>query len=426
MHAVRWSSRHVPWFPPEQVISANYAGETPGRDVGLASSAVDEIWRSMVRLYDGGLHPAAALCVRVHGRVVLDRAIGHLRGNDPFTDGSEPRVPIRHDSLFSLFSASKAVTAMLIHMLDERGTVHLDDPVVEFIPEFGQHGKEAITLRQLLTHRAGIPTVPGTPIDERLLGNWEGIIDVLCKARPLSRPGRRLAYHALTSGYVLAEVIRRVTGRDIRTFLRDEVLRPLGFNHFNFGVEPHEVDQVARHVLTGMPALPPHSWLLERSLGVSLERAVALSNSAAFLTHPVPSGNIVGTAEEASRFFQLLLNEGELDGIRVFDRRTVRRAIAEQSYLEIDSFLGLPVRYGMGFMLGGTRFSPYGEESSHAFGHIGFTNVIAYADPERALSVGLMTSGKPFITPGQLRWLAVPRTIARLVPKIARRQPRSA
>jgi CubicO group peptidase (beta-lactamase class C family) len=144
-----------------------------------------------------------------------------------------------------------------------------------------------------------------------------------------------------------------------------------------------------------------------------MAKATSMSNDPRFLTAIIPSGNIVGTAEEASRFFQLLLNGGEMDGIRIFEARTIRRAIAEQSYLEIDSFLGMPVRYGLGFMLGAYRFSPYGKGTPNAFGHIGFTNVIAWADPDRQLSVGLMTSGKPFITPGQISWLNVARTIAR-------------
>jgi CubicO group peptidase (beta-lactamase class C family) len=91
----------------------------------------------------------------------------------------------------------------------------------------------------------------------------------------------------------------------------------------------------------------------------------------------------------------------------------VRRAIAEQTFLEIDSIMGVPVRYGMGFMLGGKYMSLYGHDSPHAFGHIGFTVVAVWADPDRDLAVSLMTSGKPFITPGQVRWLEVGRTIAR-------------
>ena len=92
--------------------------------------------------------------------------------------------------------------------------------------------------------------------------------------------------------------------------------------------------------------------------------------------------------------------------------------MAEQSYLEIDAFLGLPIRYAMGFMLGSSWFSPYGADSAHAFGHVGFTNVLAYADPDRAISVCLMTSGKPFITPGQVMWINVARTIARRCPRV--------
>ena len=97
----------------------------------------------------------------------------------------------------------------------------------------------------------------------------------------------------------------------------------------------------------GPPAPPPYSWLLKRALGVPLREAVALSNDPRFLTAIVPSGNVIGTANEASRFFQLLLNEGQLDGHRIFDRRTVHRAVAEQTHLEVDSMLSLPVRYGI-------------------------------------------------------------------------------
>jgi CubicO group peptidase (beta-lactamase class C family) len=99
-------------------------------------------------------------------------------------------------------------------------------------------------------------------------------------------------------------------------------------------------------------------------------------------------------------------------------RLVVARAVAEQSFLEVDSFLGLPVRYGMGFMLGAKRFSPYGAHTDHAYGHIGFTNVVGWADPDRDMSVALLTSGKPFITLEQLHWLNVPYTIAKRVPRI--------
>ncbi len=303
---------------------------------------------------------------------------------------------------------------MVIHLLDERGLLHLDDAVAEYFPEFARHGKEGITIHQLLTHRAGIPNMPGASIDVETVSDRERVLAILCEAKPLSVPGRRLAYHALTSGFVLGEVVRRVTGRDIRRVLREEVLTPLGFRSFDYGVPEERIPEVARNAFTGLPAFPPQSWALERALGFGVREATELSNDPRFLKAIVPSGNVIGTANEASRFFELLLREGELGGVRVFSPRTVRRAVREQSYLEIDSFVGMPVRYAMGFMLGSDHLSPYGSGTPRAFGHIGFTNVIAWADPERDISVGLMTSGKPFITPGQIAWLNVARTISKV------------
>jgi CubicO group peptidase (beta-lactamase class C family) len=401
---------HARVFPADEVTSRG--PEADPRDGGLTRENVDAMWAGVTKLYATGLHPAIALCVRRRGAVVLDRAIGHLRGNAPGEDHAE-KVLVRHDSLFNLFSASKAITAMVVHLLDERGLVHMDDVVAEYIPEFGRYGKDAITIRQILAHRSGIPTVPGVKIDLDLVGNWEHIVRILNDARLLSVPGRRLAYHALTGGYVLGEIVRRVTGRDIRTYLHDEILAPLGFATFNFGIARERTSEVAQNAFTGAPPIPPQSWFIKRILGVGAKEATEMSNDDRFLTAVVPSGNIIGTANEASRFYEILLRSGELDGKRIFDRRTVRRSIAETSYLEIDSFLGMPVRYGMGFMLGTDSLSPYGPGSRHAFGHIGFTNVIAWADPDRDISVGLMTSGKPFITPGQMSWLGAVRTIAR-------------
>ena len=126
---------------------------------------------------------------------------------------------------------------------------------------------------------------------------------------------------------------------------------------------------------------------------------VEISNDPRFLTGIVPSGNVVATANEMSRFFQLLLDGGVLDGVRVFDERTVRRATVEHSYLEIDFTLGFPFRYGMGFMLGAEWFSPYGPYTRHAYGHIGFTNILCWADPERRVAAALLTSGKPLVYP---------------------------
>jgi CubicO group peptidase (beta-lactamase class C family) len=209
-------------------------------------------------------------------------------------------------------------------------------------------------------------------------------------------------------------VVERITGRSIRSFWRSEVLDPLGFTHLSYGVPPDLAGAVAESVFTGPPTTPLYSAVLKRAFGVGIHEACALSNDPRFLTAVIPAGNVIGTANEASRFFQLLLQGGELDGVRIFGRRTVQRAIMEQTFLEVDSTIGLPVRYGMGFMLGSRWLSFWGPDTPRAFGHIGFTSVSLYADPDRDISVALMTTGKPLLSMGQFTWLNVPRTIARV------------
>jgi CubicO group peptidase (beta-lactamase class C family) len=407
---IPFAPKLVTTSPPDEVT--RIAEEEHPSSVGLSHDAVQEMWRAVVRLYQTGLHPAIALCVRKNGRVIIDRSIGHSRGNAPGEAGTE-KVIATPKTLFNLFSASKAITAMLIHLLDEKRLLHLDDPVAEYIPEFAQNGKDWVTIRHVLTHRAGIPTLPSEHIDPNLLTEPKRIVTLLCQSKPTSKPGRRLAYHALTGGYILGELIERVTGKDPRRFLQDEVLAPLGIEQLNYGVTEEEIPQVAQNAITGPPALPPYSWLLEKALGVNLETAVLLSNDARFLTSIIPAGNIIGTANQTSLFFELLLQGGSLNNKKIFDRRTIRHAIAEQVYLEVDSILRVPVRYGMGFMLGAKWLSLYGHSTEQAFGHVGFTTTIAWADPERNISVALMTSGKPFVTLRQIPWLLVARTIAR-------------
>ena len=401
--------------PADDVTAAAFEDEP--RAAGLERADVDAIWASVVAAYETGLYPALALCVRRRGRVVIDRSIGHARGNQPGAPADAYRVVATPATLFNLFSASKMVTAMLVHLCDQRGLVHLDDPVAHYIPEFGAHGKHRITLRHVLTHRAGIPHIPPDLADPSLLERPADILALLCAQKPTWAPGRRLAYHALTGGYVLAAVIERVTGRDARAFLQDEVLRPLGFDAFAFGVPPARMKDVAENAFTGPPVVPPLSQVIRRALSVDFHDAVRISNDPRFLTSIIPAGNIIATANEASRFMQLLLDGGALDGVAVWEPRTIARAVAETSYLEVDLTLGAPVRYSMGFMLGGRYASVYGVHTPRAFGHLGFTNVVVYADPDREVAVALMTSGKPALSPGLARWLWIMQTIARRCPR---------
>lgn len=400
---------------PAEVTTRSPAEDPAPEQVGVARSEVEAIWRAVEDLYRTGLHPAMALCIRRRGRVILDRAIGHAAGHGPDDPPGAEAVLATPETPFCIFSASKAVTALLIHHLDDQGLVHVDDRVAEYLPEFGRCGKEGTTIRHVLTHRAGIPSVAENN-DVELLLRWERIVELLCDARPAWKPGRRLAYHAITGGFILGEIVRRVTGRTIREYLHDEVLGPLGFRWMNYGVAPADLPRVARNYFTGRQVPFPLSVLVRRALGVGFREAVEISNDPRFLTGIVPAGNVVSTANEVSRFYQLLLQGGELDGRRVFDARTIRRARTESSYLELDLTLGFPVHYGLGLMLGAERLSLFGPDTPQAFGHLGFIHILTWADPDRQLAVGLLTTGKPFIGLHLRRVYGVLQAISRSCP----------
>jgi CubicO group peptidase (beta-lactamase class C family) len=418
MRVPRPFSAYARHFPPDSVTSFAGSAEEDPRDAGMKQRDVETIWSAVTQMYETGLHPAVALCVRRNGHVILDRAIGHIRGNAPEDPEGMPLVQATPKSLFNLYSASKCVTSILVHALVEKGDVHLDKPVAEYIPEFSRHGKGRITLRHVMSHRAGVPNVPGVKIDLDTAADPKAVMEIICDAKPVSHPGQQLAYHALTMGYIAGAVAEAASGKDLRTLLTEKIRKPLGFEHMNYGVSLSDVDLVAQNAFTGAPAFPPYSWMLERSLGLSIKDAVTLSNDPRFLTGVIPSANIIATANEASRYFEMLLRGGELDGVRVLDPETIRHAVEPQHGLEYDRFMNMPVRYGLGFMLGHRWFSLFGHDSPAAFGHIGFTAVTVWADPERQISAALMTSGKPFITPGQVLWLNVARVVSRVCPKI--------
>lgn len=404
---------HVPWdLRPLRSV----AEEVPARESGLPQSAIERVWEACEALYRTGTHPALQICVRHRGNVVLHRALGHLSGNGP-EDGPEvEKVLATTGTPFCIFSASKAITAMVIHKLASKGVLDLEDRVTHYIPEFGSHDKHRITLRHILAHRAGIPNLPPQSMELDLLGHPDRIVELLCEARPTSRPGRLLAYHAVTGGFVLGEVVRRVTGSDIRSVLQKEILDPLGFRWTNYGVRSEDLPRVAVNAFTGPAVPPPLSGLLRRALGVGVREVVELSNDPRFLTGIIPAGNVVTTAEELSAFFQCLLDDGEWAGTQVFEPRTVLHATSEQSYWELDFTLGVPLRYGLGFMLG-DRVSLYGVDTPEAFGHLGFSNIFGWADPERDLAVAILNSGKPVLSAHVVRMVQLLLEIGRVFPR---------
>lgn len=390
-------------------------------EAGLRRVDIESIWADAVDLYRTGAHPTVQLCLRRQGRVVLNRAIGHASGNGPGERDRDAQVLASPDTPFCVFSASKAWTAVIVLMLIERGVFALDTRVTDFLPEYAAHGKERTTIGHLLTHRAGIPYLPPANVDLERLNDRDFFRAALSDLKPIAPPGTRLAYHALTGGHVLSEVIQVATGRGIRETLDEEILAPLSFRWSGYGVSTSDVPAVGRCYVTGPPLPPPATARATRALSGSLQHAIDAANDPRFLTAVVPSANVVTTSFEMSRFYELLRRGGELDGVRVLKPDTIRLGLKQTAHLEADRVLAyLPVRYGLGFMLGARRLSLYGQRTEGAFGHLGLSNVIGWADPRRALSGGLITSGKPTIYPGVDRFLRLSNSIASIVPTIRR------
>jgi CubicO group peptidase (beta-lactamase class C family) len=404
---------------PDDLEEATTRGaEEEPQAAGLDAETVESIWEGAVDLYRSGVHPGLSLCVRRHGKVVLDRAIGHARGNGPDDPDDAPKVPMTPETPACIFSASKAVTAMVVHLLDERRLLHIGDRVSEYIPEYAQKGKEGTTIAHVLAHRAGVASMPKEALDLDRVGDREFLMRMISEAKPSIRPGRVLAYHAVSGGFILGEIVQRVTGKSIREVLADEILDPLGFRWGNYGVRPEDTDEVALNYVTGPPLLPPLSTLVTRVLSVPLDQVVETSNDPRFLAGVIPSANIVTTANELSRFFEIFRAGGELDGIRVMEERTIRRALTEQSHLEIDFSLVFPTRFSYGLMLGAKYVSLYGRDTDLAFGHLGLINIMGYADPERGISVGLVNTGKAIVYPELTRFYGLMQRIASEVPKV--------
>jgi CubicO group peptidase (beta-lactamase class C family) len=394
------------------------ADEVDPESVGLDARTVGRIWAATRNLYKSGVHPAVQLCLRRHGQVVLNRAIGHARGNGPQDPPDAPKVLVTPDTPFCVFSTSKAITATVVHILHERGALRLEDRVTDHIPEYGRHGKGDTTIAHVLSHRAGVPTLPRRMLELDRVGDREYLTQVICDAKPFVKPGTLLAYHAISGGFILGEIVERVTGKNIRQVLGETVLDPLGFRWGNYGVRPEDLDQVGLNYATGPRLFPPLSNLVSRVLSRPVDEVVELSNQPGFLTAVIPSGNIVTTGDELSRFFEIYRTGGEVDGVRIMQPETIRRALTEQSRLEIDLSLGFPTRFSYGLMLGAKVLSLYGFDTDAAFGHLGFINIIGWADPERGISGGLINSGKAIIYPELPRFFGLMQLIASEVPKV--------
>lgn len=371
----------------DSVTSFGY--EDDPADAGLTRADIEAIWESVRRWYRMGTTPAIQVCLRRGGKVVLNRAIGHGWGNGPKDGPDAEKIPVTTESPFCGFSTAKGVSAAVMFMLVEQGAFALDDPVCAHIPEFAANGKDTITIGDVLSHSAGIPFVTPPYRGYQLVFDEELCVRGLADLKPSWRPGRFRVYHALTSGLIQRLLVRRATGKRMREHLAERVLEPLGFRWTNFGVRPEDVDAVVPSVRTGPP--PPRftTFVAGKALGGPMSGPKSMDANREFLTAELPSGNLVTTAFELSRFYEILVRGGELDGVRMMEPDTVRAAVRPAPW--IPGIAGRVSRAG--YELGAWR-SKFGRDTRSHFGRSGLTTQYGWADPERGLTGAILTSGK--------------------------------
>jgi CubicO group peptidase (beta-lactamase class C family) len=381
----------------ESVTTIVAADEVAPVKAGLVAVDVREIAGALQGLYESGAYPGVSFCLRRHGEIVLHRALGHASGNGPNESPDASKTLLRPTTPICLFSASKAVTATLVHLLAEDGGIDLDQTVAHYLPAFAQAGKRATTIADVLAHRGRFPTID-LPKPERrveILQDWNRVVDLICRAPPT--PSSHMAYHAITGGFILGELIRRVTGRPVAEYLDRKIRQPLGMRHFTYGLAKADRRDVAVNYAAGTKVRFPISTIAERALIVPFEDVVDASNTGAFMDAVIPAGNLYATAEETSRFFQMLLDGGVWRGKRVLKPQTVARLVAPRGRLSVDRTLVIPMRYSEGMMLGLNPAGLYGPMTGSAFGHLGFMSILGWADPERDISCGLLTTGKAIL-----------------------------
>ncbi|ELY57151.1 beta-lactamase [Natronococcus amylolyticus DSM 10524] len=342
----------------------------------------DRIAALFDRHLEVGLHHGAQLAVYVDGEQVLD-----LAGGTTGPDGRETTPETRH----VLFSCTKPYAAAALHALVDDSALAYDDRVVDHWPEFADPGSEKaeITVRQVLSHTAGLPE---SALDDRpdLWPEWGRVVEGLEDADLVSTPGEEPAYHALTFGWLVGELVRRVSGARIETVAADRVFDPLGMDDTGIGLRDHEPDDVAT-----LAAFDAFDRCRDPAEGLGDTASVAAPfNTEAIHRAVIPAGNGIGTARDMARFYACLAHGGELEGTRILSESTVDAMTRLEAETDDDGTLSRPRRYGLGVYKGGTPASPFGSLApERAFGHAGLGSSVGWADPETEVAFSYVTNG---------------------------------
>lgn len=347
------------------------------RSLEIRNNAQARVQALLDQLTESGTERGLQVAAYLNGELVIDACSG-------LADAASARA-VTGDTLFMAFSATKGVTATAIHLLAEAGGISYDDRVARFWPQFAANGKGDITLRQVLSHAAGIPQMPGW-ITPETLGDWDRICEAIASYAPVWAPGTQSGYHAMTFGWILGEVLRRVDGRPISRFVQEEIARPLGIERLYFGVPSGREGEVA--VLESGPirkkAMSVDALIL-KAIPIAVTPSPKVYNRPDVHEASIPAAGGIMTARALAKMYASLI--GSVDGVRLFSPERLREATALQ-FDTLDLVLDETIPKALGYFLG-TEGSPMSERRS-AFGHPGAGGSIGFADPDTGFAFALL------------------------------------
>jgi CubicO group peptidase (beta-lactamase class C family) len=346
-------------------------------------------------LHEEKLHSAAQLVVLQRGEKKLDLSAGRgaYRNLSP-------------DTPFLAFSITKAFTGLCIHRLIEEGRIDLDAPVSTYWPEFGQGGKERATIRHVFLHQAGIPA-PNLNRQVLVWPFWRLVTRHVARTPAQFEPGTKTAYHLVNYGFILGEVVRRVTGKRVDRYLYENFLRPMGLRNTWMRLPPR--------ALLRTPRVKAHAAVMRR--------AAAVFNQPAIRTALIPAAGLHTTARDLAAFFQMLLEGGTARGQRFLKPETIAAATSS-GYRGWDDYLKTSMHWGYGFVLGGSaapmRHGTVGKEApegmaasggsmgkgscEQTYGSFGMGTSMVWVDPCAQLVVAFTCNGMLDDTGTSRRW----------------------
>ncbi len=351
-------------------------------DVGVDSEALEAVFARAQRDIDDGVLPSAQVAVARHGRLAGLRTFGSA------VQGGEER-PATDETLYTIYSSTKAVVAVAIWQLLEEDNLKLEERVADIIPEFGTNGKDVVTVEQVLLHVAGFPQAPLGP---KIWADREQRLEAFASWRLMWEPGSKFEYHATSAQWVLAEIIHQRRGCDFRDALREHVLDPMGLTELFVGLPEELNDRVADVCHVGEVVEPPGGF------GEVTPQAILNFNAPENRPVGVPGGGGVASAAELAMFYQTLVNGGETPtGNRILKPETIEFATRVRTAHHTD-LMGTPVLRGLSIVIAGddglAHMRGFGRVASpRTIGHGGAGGQMAWGDRESGISLGYVTNG---------------------------------